>query len=129
MITPLSTRPTPPPTPKTELTVPMPRPIISAGNSSRMIPNDSGKTAAPAPWRTRKKTSDGRLQASDLEAALSDRSKEAKDVTHSLPVRIAAHYVEMGRDRRGGGTYVLRYKWEGGGLFGERSLHLAGLSR
>jgi hypothetical protein len=73
--------------------------------------------------------SDGRLQASDVQAALKERSKEAKDVTRSVPVRIAAHYVEMGKDRRGGGTYVLRYKWEGGGLFGGRSLRLVGLSR
>jgi len=73
--------------------------------------------------------SDGRLQASDVQSALKDRPKEAKDVTHSVPVRIDARYVEMGKDRRGGGTYVLRYKWEGGGLFGGRSLRLLGLSR
>jgi hypothetical protein len=73
--------------------------------------------------------SDGRLSASDIEAALKDRDKEAKDVTHSVPVRIDARYVEMGKDRRGGGNYVLRYKWEGGGLFGGRSLHLTGLSK
>ena len=73
--------------------------------------------------------SDGRLSASDVETALKDREKEAKDVTRSVPVRIDASYVEMGRDRRGGGTYVLRYRWEGGGLFGGRSLRLVGLSR
>jgi hypothetical protein len=73
--------------------------------------------------------SDGRLSASDVEAALKGRDKEAKDVTHSVPIRIDARYVESGTDRRGGGSYVLRYKWEGGGLFGGRSLHLVGLSR
>jgi hypothetical protein len=73
--------------------------------------------------------SDGRLQASDVQAALKDRRKEDKDRTYSVPVRIAAHYVEMGADRRGAGAYVLRYKWEGGGLFGGRSLRLVGLSR
>ena len=72
---------------------------------------------------------DGKLSASDLESALKDRDKEAKDVTHSVLVRIEARYVEMGQDRRGGGNYVLRYKWEGGGLFGGRSLRLTGLSR
>ncbi len=46
-----------------------------------------------------------------------------------MPVRIAARYVEAGADRRGGGNYVLRYKWEGGGLFGGRSLRLVGLSK
>lgn len=73
--------------------------------------------------------SDGKLSAGDVEAALKGRDKETKDVTHSLPVRIDAHYVEAGSDRRGGGTYALRYKWEGGGLFGGRSLHLVALSR
>ena len=73
--------------------------------------------------------SDGRVSASDVESALSGREKEAKDVTHSVPVRIEARYVEAGTDRRGGGTYVLRYKWEGGGLFGGRSIRLLSLSK
>jgi hypothetical protein len=73
--------------------------------------------------------SDGRLSASDVETALKGREKEAKDVTHSVPIRIDARYVESGSDRRGGGSYVLRYKWEGGGLFGGRSLRLVGISR
>jgi hypothetical protein len=73
--------------------------------------------------------SDGRLAASDVQAALSGREKELKDRVYSLPVQIAAHYVEGGVDRHGGGVYTLRYRWEGGGLFGGRSLHLVGLSR
>ena len=73
--------------------------------------------------------SDGRLSASDLQAALKNREKGPKDVTQSVPVRIDARYVEGGTERRGGGAYVLRYRWEGGGLFGGRSLHLVGLSR
>jgi hypothetical protein len=73
--------------------------------------------------------SDGRLDASDVESALKGREKETKDSTHAVPVRMAARYVETGADRRGGGNYVLRYKWEGGGLFGGRSLRLVGLSR
>jgi hypothetical protein len=73
--------------------------------------------------------SDGRLAASDVQAALKGRDKEAKDVTYSVSVRIDARYVEAGADRRGGGAYVIRYKWEGGGLFGGRSLRLVGLSR
>jgi hypothetical protein len=44
-------------------------------------------------------------------------------------VRIDARYVEMGKDRRASGSYVLRYRWEGGGLLGGRSLRLTGLSR
>ncbi|MFL6760475.1 hypothetical protein [Sphingomonas sp.] len=73
--------------------------------------------------------SDGRLSATDVAVALKDREKEPKDVARSVPVRIDARYVERGSDRRGGGTYVLRYKWEGGGLFGGRSLRLLALAR
>ena len=73
--------------------------------------------------------SDGRLQASDIQSALTDRPKEEKGVAYSVPVRIQARYVEMGADKHGGGSYVLRYRWEGGGLFGGRSLRLVSLSR
>src|SRR6185437_356073 len=73
--------------------------------------------------------SDGRLSATDVESALKNRDKQDKDVPYSVPVRIAASYVENGADRRGGGSYVLRYKWEGGGLFGGRSIRLLGLSK
>jgi hypothetical protein len=72
--------------------------------------------------------SDGRLSAGDVETALKDRDKDRKGAG-KVPVRIAARYVEMGAERRGGGTYQLRYRWEGGGLFGGRSLRLVGLSR
>lgn len=71
--------------------------------------------------------SDGELDASDVEAALKGREEDKGP--HSVPVKIAARYVEMGNDRRGGGNYVLRYRWEGGGLFGGRSLKLTGFSR
>lgn len=73
--------------------------------------------------------SDGKLQASDVEAALKGSEKVPKEVARSLPVRIEARYVEAGADRRAVGSYVLRYKWQGGGLFGGRSVRLLGLSR
>lgn len=73
--------------------------------------------------------SDGRVDAGDVEAALSGHEKDAKDKTYSVPVRVDARYVEDGTDRRGGGPYTLRYRWEGGGLFGGRSLRLVSLSR
>ena len=72
--------------------------------------------------------SDGVLDASDLEAALKDRDKDTRG-SLTVPVRIDARYVEAGTDRRTGGNYLLRYRWEGGGLFGGRSLRLTGLSR
>jgi len=70
---------------------------------------------------------DGRLSAGDVEAALKT-DKDGKG-SRSVRVRIAARYVEMGKERRASGTYALRYHWEGGGLFGGRSLRLDGLSR
>ena len=71
--------------------------------------------------------SDGELDASDVEKALGDR--EENKGPHSTQVRIEARYVEAGADRRGGGHYELRYRVEGGGLFGGRSVRLVGLSR
>ena len=71
---------------------------------------------------------DGTLSASDLESALKDRDKDAKG-SRSIPVRIDARYVEMGKDRQAAGNYLLRYRWEGGGLLGGRSLRLTGLGR
>ena len=60
--------------------------------------------------------------------ALKDETRRAR-ASAQRPVRIDARYVEAGTDRRANGTYVLRYRWEGGGLFGGRSLRLVGLSR
>ena len=73
--------------------------------------------------------SDGRLGASDVEAVLKGADKQVKDIAYSQKVTIDAHYVEAGADRRGGGHYSLRYKWEGGGLFGSRSIRLLSLSK
>ena len=72
--------------------------------------------------------SDGQVSGGDVEAALRKRDKELKG-SHSVPVRIDARYVEMGTDKKGGGNYTLRYRWEGGGLFGGHSVRLTGLSR
>src|SRR4029077_18855710 len=70
--------------------------------------------------------SDGEVTASAIESALKDR--EQSKGAHSVAVRIDARYVEMGQDRRMRGNYVLRYRWDGGGLFGGRSLRLTGFS-
>ena len=72
--------------------------------------------------------SDGTLSAGDVEDALKSKDGDDKG-THKVTVRIAARYVEMGKDRTGGGNYALRYRWEGGGLLGGRSLRFVGLSR
>ena len=108
--------------------------VDSGGDTLTIMPADpshalEGLTVAIKGGSTIEVGSDGKLSASDVEAALKGREKEAKDVTHSVPVRVDARYVEMGKDRRGGGNYTLRYKWEGGGLFGGRSLRLVAFGR
>jgi hypothetical protein len=35
----------------------------------------------------------------------------------------------MGNERRASGRYTLRYEWQGGGLFGGRSLRLVSFGR
>jgi len=72
--------------------------------------------------------SDGTLSAGDVEGALKAKDGDDKG-SHGVSVRIAARYVEMGKDRTAKGSYVLRYRWEGGGLLGGRSLRFVGLSR
>jgi hypothetical protein len=72
--------------------------------------------------------SDGELSSRAIEAALNtvgDRDKRA----HRVQVRITARYVEAGADKTASRPYVLTYRWEGGGLFGGRSLRLVSLSR
>lgn len=72
--------------------------------------------------------SDGELDARDIEDALKVADGERKG-SHTRPVTIDARYVEAGNDRRRSATYQLRYHWEGGGMFGGRSLRLDGISR
>jgi hypothetical protein len=70
--------------------------------------------------------SDGRLEASAVQAAIQDADRKG---AKKVRVRIAARYVEAGTDRRSTGSYSLSYRWEGGGLFGGKSVRLTGLSR
>lgn len=72
--------------------------------------------------------SDGAFNSSELEDALKVADGERKG-SHTRPVTIDARYVEAGTDRRRSAAYQLRYHWEGGGLFGGRSLRLDGLGR
>ena len=69
---------------------------------------------------------DGTLDAYIVESKV---KKDEDKGAHSVAVRIDARYVEMGKERRAGSNYVLRYRVEGGGLLGGRSLRLSGLSR
>jgi hypothetical protein len=71
--------------------------------------------------------SDGQLSARAIESALNNVDRDKG--TQRLRVRIAARYVEAGADKSATGSYVISYKWEGGGLLGGKSLRLVSLSR
>lgn len=72
--------------------------------------------------------SDGELDSQQVESALGNGDRDSKG-QHSVPVRIETRYVEAGADKHSAGNYRLIYRWEGGGLFGGRSLRLISLSR
>jgi len=72
--------------------------------------------------------SDGQLEASDLETALGDKAAEGEGA-HRVRVQIASKYVEAGADKLATGSYVISYRWEGGGLLGGRSLRFEGFTR
>jgi hypothetical protein len=72
--------------------------------------------------------SDGQLSASDVESALGKSAADGKG-THRVRARMVAKYVEAGADKSATGSYVISYRWEGGGLFGGLSLRLVSLSR
>ena len=72
--------------------------------------------------------SDGQLSANDVESALGKSAADGKG-THRVRARIVAKYVEAGADKSAAGSYVISYRWEGGGLFGGHSVRLVSLSR
>ena len=72
--------------------------------------------------------SDGELSAGAIENAIDDSAGKGAG-RQRLSVSIVARYVEAGADKTATGSYILTYRWEGGGLFGGRSLRLVGLSR
>ena len=69
---------------------------------------------------------DGTLDA-DTVASKVDKNEDKG--AHSVAVSIKARYVEMGKERTATGRYVLRYRIEGGGLLGGRSLRLVSFGR
>lgn len=71
--------------------------------------------------------SDGELDAGAVESAL-PKSTERKG-NGRVTAKIDARYIEAGSERRSAHQYLIRYRWEGGGLFGGKSLRLTGLAR
>ncbi len=72
--------------------------------------------------------SDGQLSASDVESALGKSAADGKG-THRVRARMVAKYVEAGADKSATGSYVIGYRWEGGGLLGGRSLRFTSFTR
>lgn len=71
--------------------------------------------------------SDGQLSASDVESSLPDQAQRKGN--GQIVAQVDARYVEAGSERRSKRAYVIRYRWDGGGLFGGKSLRLTGFSR
>ena len=84
-IKPESTIPRPPPTPNTAESNPIPTFTFSGGNSSRMIPKLSGKTAPPAPARARKPISEPMFQANAPPTVPIRKIESATTSIRSLP--------------------------------------------
>ena len=72
--------------------------------------------------------SDGELSSSAFEDALGKQAEDGKG-RHNARVRVETRYVEAGADKSAAGSYLVSYKWEGGGLFGGKSLRLTGMSK
>lgn len=70
---------------------------------------------------------DGIVAANDIEDALPDGVD--RDKPGQLLATVTARYVEAGEDRQARKRYAIRYRWDGGGLFGGNSLRITGFRR
>ena len=96
MSTPPTTRPRPPPMPTIAEIKPMPVATRSRGNSSRMIPKQSGKMPPPSPWSTRPATT-----PSSVPDERRDEGARGEDAQrdHEHPA-LAEHVAEAPEERR-----------------------------
>src|SRR3954468_19393608 len=106
MIGPARTTPAPPPTPSSADISPIPPATRSRGNSSRMIPNASGKMPPAAAWITRPTSISARVPAPNRHPRErpGDRRDERPDAQqaeheHEQPL-LAVHVAEPPDDRR-----------------------------
>ena len=72
--------------------------------------------------------SSGRLSADDFEDLVAKGPSEAEGLREGT-VNITARYVEAGADKTATGSYRVRYRWEGGGIFGGRRIRFEDFSR
>ena len=82
---PARTMPAPPPTAVMAATMPTPPATLAVGNSSRMIPNERGRTAPPMPWMARARMSIPMEWASPASAEPTARASKVATSIRSLP--------------------------------------------
>ena len=84
-IGPASTNPAPAPTPSSADISPIPPATRSRGNSSRMIPNASGKIPPAAPWITRPMSITVSVPATAVTSVPTQSSANTSTSSRSLP--------------------------------------------
>ncbi len=70
---------------------------------------------------------DGAVSADDVEDSLPQGVK--RDEPGQVLATVTARYVEAGQERDAKKRYAIRYRWDGGGLFGGKSLRITGFRR
>jgi hypothetical protein len=70
--------------------------------------------------------SNGTLNSDEVAGALPEKS-EKKD--GQIIATVTARYVEAGKERDSTRRYAIRYRWDGGGLFGGKSLRIVDFRR
>ena len=70
---------------------------------------------------------DGAVSANDIEDSLPQGVN--RDEPGQLLSTVTARYVEAGQERTASKRYAIRYRWDGGGLFGGNSLRITGFRR
>ena len=70
---------------------------------------------------------DGAVSANDIEDSLPQDVN--RDEPGQLLSTVTARYVEAGEERTASKRYAIRYRWDGGGLFGGNSLRITGFRR
>lgn len=69
---------------------------------------------------------DGEIDSGSITDAIGDTNRSGSG---SVKAMIEARYIEAGKERVEKKPYLLRYRWEGGGLFEGKRLRLTGLRR
>ncbi len=101
MIGPAMTRPMPPPTAVRAAMIPTPVGTLATGNSSRMMPKDSGRTPPPIPWMARP-TMRTPIEWARPATSRAGRQRGQRGDQHALLPHHVADAAHDGReDRRG----------------------------